>query len=84
MNKEVRSNPPTRSGRLSTALALAAAVGVGGVIMTDPAMAQATVDVTSVTDQFAAAETGIGTIAGQMLGAVAVGIAVKWVIAYLL
>lgn len=48
----------------------------------DPALAQ--VDVTAATTALTDAETGVTTIAGGMLGVVAAGIAIKWVLGFLI
>lgn len=49
-----------------------------------PVVASAAVDVTAVTGAFGDASTGVAAIALVMLGVVAAGIAVKWVLGFLL
>ena len=57
-------------------------VAVGGLLLSAGAMAQT--DVTAVTTAFGDATTGVGAIAATMLGVVAAGIAVKWILGFLL
>lgn len=59
------------------------AVAAGGLIL-GASTAQAQLDTTDVTTAFADAETGVGAIAATMLGVVAAGIAVKWILGFLI
>jgi hypothetical protein len=59
------------------------AVALGGLILgTQSAHAQ--LDTTAITGAFTEAETGVGAIAAVMLGVVAAGIAVKWVLGFII
>lgn len=56
----------------------------GASVAITPVIASAAVDVTAVTGAFGDASTGVAAIALVMLGVVAAGIAVKWVLGFLL
>lgn len=64
------------------ALILALFFGLIAFVAVGPAAAQ--VDVTAVTTAMADAETGVGAIAATMLGVVAAGIAIKWVLGFII
>ena len=55
---------------------------VGLLVSSAPAMA--VTDITAITTAFADATTGVAAIAAVMLGVVAAGIAVKWVLGFII
>jgi hypothetical protein len=62
--------------------ALTAGVAVGSTVVASSAMAL--VDTTEIVGAFTDAETGVGAIAAVMLGVVAAGIAVKWLLGFII
>lgn len=54
------------------------------VLLAGTAAAQTGTDTTAITGAFTDATTGVGAIAATMLGVVAAGIAVKWILGFLL
>lgn len=59
-------------------------VAVGGALMGLSGVASAQVDTTAITDSFGDAATGVGAVAATMLAVVAAGIAVKWILGFLI
>lgn len=57
-------------------------VGAGALVAGNNAMAQT--DVTAITGAFTDAQTGVGSVAATMLGVVAAGIAVKWLLGFII
>lgn len=64
--------------------ALPMVAGAGLVVANQAVYAQTGTDTTAITGAFADATTGVGAIAAVMLGVVAAGIAVKWILGFLL
>lgn len=59
-------------------------VAVGGLILGASGAAQAQSLTDDVTAAFGEAETGVGAVAAVMLGVVAAGIAVKWILGFII
>jgi hypothetical protein len=57
-------------------------VAAGGLVLAGSASAQTLTD--SATAAFGEAETGVGAVAATMLGVVSAGIAVKWILGFLI
>lgn len=63
-------------------LLILAFVLIAMFVFVQPALA--VTDITAITTAFADATTGVGAIAAVMLGVVAAGIAVKWVLGFII
>lgn len=57
---------------------------VGGALATGAGLASAAVDVTGITDALGEASTAIGLVAAAMLLVAGAGIAIKWVLGFIL
>ena len=71
----------TKVGQAAQKLVLTGMVAISTIAMSAPAMA---VDTANIVAAFTDAATGVGAIAAVMLAVVAAGIAVKWILGFII
>ena len=59
-------------------------VAAGGLVLGMSSVASAQTDTTAITDSFGDAATGVGAVAATMLAVIAAGVAVKWILGFLI